>query len=318
MTARAAPPAAGRSPTGAPSFALLAQLWLREPDAALASAAAPALGVAPGEPAELAAAFSDLLLLNVYPYGTVFTGFAAELNGPGAPAMARLYAEHGYAPPELHAVAAPDHLGLALGLLGHLRARGAEAAFAQAGALVLPWAPLVCLAVRREPGAHPFYLALAEHTRAALFATGLAGGPRFGPEAGHVPGDVPDDVPLAQGEAEVRLRDVVAFFLAPARSGMFLSRGRLGHLARTLGLRLPFGARHEVAAALFTAAGESQRLLPLLGALQAEVAAWAEAYRAWASAYPGWAASAAAWLERTTAALGQLDLMRQQAEQPID
>ena len=68
----------------------LISLWLHEPDEALLARAQAELGLAAASPAELAPAFTHLFLLNVFPYGDVFTAPTAELNGPGAERAAPL------------------------------------------------------------------------------------------------------------------------------------------------------------------------------------------------------------------------------------
>ena len=118
---------------------------------------------------------------------------------------------------------------------------------------------------------------------------------------------MPDSAP----DAEVRLRDILRFFLSPAQCGVFLSRSRLGQMAKeVLGDRLPFGARFEVAEALFTAAGEAGEVERLLSALEGEVDAWAREYRAWAQVYPAWQPDAETWLARIAEATRRLGEMR--------
>lgn len=142
---------------------LLSRLWLREPDASMASA------------------YADLFLLNVYPYGTTFTDPSGELNGPAAEQAARRYEKGGFGPPELFEVGAPDHVGLCLGFLEHLGKKGETDV--EFSAYLLEWIPICCLAVEREPSAHPFYKAMAELTRQRLME------------------DIPDSLPLpARGE----------------------------------------------------------------------------------------------------------------------
>ena len=119
---------------------------------------------------------------------------------------------------------------------------------------------------------------------------------------------------LSQSEDEVRLHDVVRFLLAPARCGIFLSRSRLGQLAREMGLRLPFGSRFEVAEGLFGAAGESELIDRLLAALQAEIEAWAAHYRHWAERYARWRPNAELWLGHTAQSLRTLAELREIAE----
>lgn len=287
-------------------FALLSHLWLHEPQPETIARAGLELGLPPAEPMELASAYADVLLLNVYPYGTAFTDPAGELNGPAAQRLAGLYERQGYHPPELNAVGAPDHLGLCLGFLAHLDDKPPPLR-EEFIAAVSDWLPVCCLAVEREPSAHPFYRALAASTRDALWAS-LDSAPR------HLHGipSRPQLEPLRrQSEEEVRLRDIVRFFLAPARCGAFLSRSRWGQMARTLGLRLPFGSRFEVAETLFASAGEADQLERLLAELEVEIQAWAAEYRRWGDGHAAWRPHADAWLARTADAVGTLADMRQ-------
>jgi len=289
---------------------LLARLWLREPDADAERArlAASQLGLPAIEPAELATAYADLFLLNVYPYGTVFTDADGELNGPGAQAIASQYAANGYQPSELLEIGAPDHLGACLGFAAHLFDRQLD--LADFKAAFLGWAPVCCLSVEREPTAHTFYQALAKLTREWLLAQATGS-----PHAPHS-----DDALLFEllnsPDEEVRLRDLVRFFLAPARCGIFLSRGQLGCLALSLGQRLPFGSRFEVAEALFQVGGESGQIEPLIAALEAEINLWRMEYTRWAERYPHWQA-AEMWLARTARAAHQLSEMRKTVEADV-
>ncbi|MBI3362676.1 MAG: molecular chaperone TorD family protein, partial [Chloroflexi bacterium] len=100
-------------------FSLLSSLWLHEPDAETLARARSELDLPVAEPADLASAYADLFLLNVFPYGTVFTDPFGELNGPSAQNIAALYDSHGYHPPELSEVGAADHVGLCLGFVAH-------------------------------------------------------------------------------------------------------------------------------------------------------------------------------------------------------
>ncbi len=280
---------------------LIAALWLREPDDARLARATGELGLPVASPPELAPAFTHLFLLNVFPYGDVFTTPTAELNGPGADAAAQAYAAHGFALPELNEVAAPDHLGLQLAFLDHLAARNEAAARAAALADLLAWAPAACLAVQLEPDVHPFY-----HTLAGITLQGLL------EEAHRLPEEppllsTPDRGPLPDLEGELRLRDLVAYFLAPARCGLWLSRGRLGALARGLGLALPFGPRAEVAEALFAAAGSASHFGGLVAALTAELSMWNRGCCAWPPL------AAAGWVARQRQAERQLVLVGEAA-----
>ncbi len=308
---------AAHARTLTPPYSLLSHLWLHEPDAETIARAVVELGLPLADPTDLASAYTDVFLLNVYPYGTAFTDPSGELNGPEAQRVAALYEVHGYRPPELKSVGAPDHLGLCLGFL----------AAGQDGLLphIADWAPVCCLAVEREPSAHSFYRALASTTRQHLFVM-LSEAKSPGAETPSASsgqalrfaqgdGDnLQSEIYNLQSEDEVRLRHIVRFFLTPALCGVFLSRSRLGQMAKELGGRLPFGSRFEVAEMLFTYAGGGvEQLGQLLNALETEVAAWATAYRSWVEKHPAWRPIAEMWLARTAEAARQLNAMRRMA-----
>ncbi len=277
-------------------FDLLSRLWLHEPDSAAVARAVNELGLPTATPDELAVAYADLFLLNVYPYGTAYTDPDGELNAPEAHELATLFEAQGYCPPELNEVAAPDHLGLCLGFLSHVSSLPA----AEEPALNMPeWIPVCCLAVEREPTAHRFYRALARVTRDRLMAETLIPNTQY---------------PIHHSSfiihhSEVTLRDLVRFFLAPAQCGLFLSRSRLGQIANELGLGLPFSSRFEVAEALFASAG-AEHIERLIGKLSDEVKCWTAEYRSWAEAYPAWSPVASVWLARTAQSERTLSEMR--------
>lgn len=277
---------------------LLAQLWLREPDWAMVKLAHDQFGFPDSDPAELAGAFTDLFLLNVPPYGSVFLDSPSELNGSSAGDVRRVFAESGFEPAELAEVAAPDHLGLLIRWAdGH-----------ETGRLDLSWIPSCCLAVQREPTVHPFYAGLAVKT--------LEWAPTRTSETGD--GEFSDSLLLAirggSEDDEVGLGRVVRFLLTPARSGMYLSRGRIGAIAVELGLRLPFGSRFDVARSLFVAAGESEITAKLFEVLQAEVSWWEESCDRLARAEPGWYPVAGTWKSRLGTMRELLEAMREIAD----
>jgi TorA maturation chaperone TorD len=290
-----------------PSFGLLSRLWLAEPDARALDAARAIGSLSPhaGDVSALSAAYAELFLLNVYPYGTVFTDPSGELNAPGAEKAARRYEAAGYAPPEIFEVGAPDHAGLGLGLLAHLAERGdADGGFLSS---LLDWLPVCCLAVEREPSAHPFYRALGGLTRESLLEN-----------AGSAAASPPEPPEAVDAEAEIGLPDVVEYLVAPARSGFFLSRSAFGRISRSAGLQIPFGSRWDVAATMLSAAGESGRVPELLTLLEGEAAQWAEAFQQWSERYPGWVPFAERWLGRIASTRQRLDGMRVLSLRPLD
>jgi len=291
----------------------LARLWLHEPDSrALECAGALGLATSGSSLDELAAGFSELFLLNVYPYGSVFTDPSAELNGRFASWSASRYDRRGYVTAEFWDAGAPDHVGLCLGYLGHLEKLGeTDADFTRA---LQQWLPVCALAVERDPSAVALYRELAATTRALLLRE-EAGGPGLSAAGDAATDESPDGA--ASGE-EVHLSDVLAHLLAPARSGFFLSRARLGQIGLQSGMRLPFGGRYEVARALFAAAGESGRVAEVLGALSVEADAWDAAYAHWESEHPAWVRLAPPWRARIVRTRGRLAGMGDLLRRPLD
>lgn len=300
-------------------FDLLSQLWLHEPDADMLAAvrAIDAQGLHEphlAQPDELAVAYADLFLLNVFPYGTAFTDPFGELNGRAALHVAAQYEACDYAPQELTAVGAPDHLGLCLGFLAHLEQRGKLDATANFLSHFITWAPVCCFAVEREPTAHSFYRSIATLTREALLT-------KFSeqPDKLKPPAMEPHQLAIAESpsEDEVRLRDIVRFLMAAARCGIFLSRSRLGLWTQSLGSRQPFAARFNVAESMFETAGELGKVDVLLGMLAAEATLWQKAYQAWGLQHPAWQAFALPWLERIEATNQLLNRMQENLDHRV-
>jgi TorA maturation chaperone TorD len=270
---------------------------LHESNAETIARAVAELGLPSADPDELALAYADVFLLNVFPYGTVFADPESELNGPGAQQVAALYETHDYGPPELTSAGAADHLGLCLGFLP----------LEQDAILpyMIDWAPVCCLAVEREPSASPFHRALARVTREKLLT--LATSYRTLP--------VNNQLPITNNIAEeISLRDLIRFFLAPARCGVYFSRSKLGQMGKALGVRLPFGSRFDVAEMLFASAGDEGQVEKLIDALSAESESWALEYRGWAEMYPVWKPYAETWLARTADTRRTLTGMKQIVE----
>lgn len=251
---------------------------------------------------EAGAAYTDLLLLNVYPYASVYRDLPAELNGPSSLWVAGRFAAAGFAPQELETVAAADHVGLCLGYLDYSN----DAEFVR---FCLEWIPVWTLAVEREPAGDSFYPSLARETREELLARATTA---------LEPLDSGAESQAADPSEEVRLFDVVRYLLSPAECGFFLSRSRLGRIAREIGMRLPFNSRFDVAENLFASAGESGRLPELLGSLEREREGWDGAYEDLAREKPVWAAFAALWRRRTASAKSRLAEMNDLLAQPLD
>jgi nitrate reductase delta subunit len=290
-----------------PPLSLLSRLWLAEPDEKTLSLAREVGLACDDDPATLAAAWTDIFLLNVYPYGTAFTDLSGELNGPAAAATLARFEAAGYDPPELASAGAPDHAGLCLGFLAHVEGSGGEDPEFLAG--MFGWIPVCALAVERQPLAHPLYKSLAAATSEALLRRASVSA------ASSTPGF---EISAPPAEEEVGLSVVVRRLLAPAASGFFLSRSRLGEIALAAGMRLPFGSRHEVARALFEAAGESGRVEAILSGLRSEAAAWGAAYAGLSKAHPAWKSHARDWRLRLAATGELLSEMGRLLDTPLE
>lgn len=284
---------------------LLSRLWLHEPDQAVIEDAV-RHGAPRATPSQLATEFSDLLLLNVYPHASVFLDEDAELNGPAAEHVRQCFLEHSFDPPELRTVAAVDHAGLCLAFLARRSPNDSSPALTSFLHDLYSWLPLCCFALEREE--RPFHAWLAAETR--TYVLGLA--PKSEPDLTAVPSmqALPIDTD------EVTINDVVRFFLTPARSGLFLSRARLGFLALDLGLRLPFASRFDVMHALWSTAGDADLVLPLLNRLDRERLDWQSAVESWTRQFPYWRPWANAWLIRLNACRSRLQDMRAMASSP--
>jgi TorA maturation chaperone TorD len=289
-----------------PSLSTLSRLWLREPDAETLAAAAEA-GL-PGGGTDLAAAWTDLFLLNVYPYGTAFMDVSGELNRPEAARALSHYESAGYRPAELSSAGAPDHAGLCLGFLAHQAALGRQEP--EFLGWVLDWLPVCALAVVHQPSVHRFYGGLADATIETL----LRQEPSLSsPMASRPPGPAASQ----DREQELDLFSLIQFLLAPAASGFFLSRSRLGSLALEAGLRLPFASRFETARSLLEAAGECGRVEQVLEGLDREARDWDAAYASLALAHPSWRSRAAVWRGRLAATRERLARMGEAARGTI-
>jgi TorA maturation chaperone TorD len=321
------------------TFSLLSALWLREPDARTLSLSRqiPALATFCAGLGELAVAYTDLFLLNVYPYASVFLDPDGEMNGARAQEMRDVYEQHDYAPGALHEVGAPDHIGLMLGLLaqegrdetcGRRPGQGQRpcpskdipsaipAPFGRglrrAGLpYLLDWTPVLCLAVEREPAAHSFYRALASETRRVLFAENEPA--KLASRARRNGRFAESELELEFGAQfsgeETSLRSIVHRLLCPARSGVFLSRARLGAWARDLGVPLPFGSRFDVGVSLFEAAGVVDGTVRLVDWMMAEIEEWDAGFAAWSEA--GWGDYAVAWRARAASTIQMLAEMKE-------
>lgn len=222
--------------------------------------------------------FTELFLLQLYPYASVYLSDDGMLGGNPADRIAGFWRAVGHDPPP-----EPDHLSSLLSLLAALteeREREEDEATrllisnARSTLLtdhILSWVPPYLEAVRTQ--GTPFYQRwarlLTETLRGAHCAEGWPQAPGRGAPAGTHPhlGGVPSlDHPRTSGG-----EDFLSGLLAPARSGLILSRADLVRAARASNLGGRIGERRFQLKALF-----SQDAQATLEWLEAEAVRWAE------------------------------------------
>lgn len=293
--------------TAASRYRLLARLYLAEVDEETRQrlAASPDLAKLAPSPQALSGLrreYTHLFLVNVYPYESVFLDPSGLLNTDQTVGVAEAYARAGFDSPHLLRVGAVDHLGLELEFLAHLlETAGPARPFLEEH--LLHWAPGFCLAVERAARS-PTYRRLARATREALLG-------HYGKLGGGQIRRLPRHETPSLDQAD--LRGAVGFLIAPAHSGLFLSREDLRRLGQRLEVPLGIGERSRMLEQLLRAAGEFGLLRPLFEALIEEAGSWAEGYRRWSRDHPAWEPFAQAWLARLEATRVGLERLTEEA-----
>ncbi len=264
---------------------------LAEPPAPEHAAIAAALDL----PLPTAGDHTDLFVLQLPPYASIYLGAEGMMGGEARERVAGFWRALGLAPPS-----EPDHLAALLGLAAALADEEAaepdparrrlrrEARSALVWEHLLPWLPVY--AARAEEIGPPAYRPWAALLRSALL-TDLT------------PGSI---LPVHLREAPPLDRDDLDSFLAPARTGIVLARADLARIARAAGLGLRIGERRFVLRALL-----EQNAASTLQALAGEALAQARRWEADRSAlgeiaghWAGRAATTAGLLESLAAEAG--------------
>lgn len=302
-------------------YRLAADLFEREADAELLDVLSEVPGLSPYATPDAAARYTDVLVLNVYPFASVYLDADGALHAGRATFTAGVLRALGLRVHAREGVSA-DHVSVALEALAALLEREVDAdsdvdadraRHAQRTVLaehLLPWAPLFLGAVERvDDGLYRAVARTVETTlrrHAARLAALDAAPPEaappeptppeaapseshaadLAPPPGHdgdgtEPGDAADD-----GDGE----EPLAWLAAPARCGMFLARDDIAALAAQAGLPTRVGGRRFVLRQLGTAAAsgqeESEALRDALARFardrRRELDAWAEALPAFA------------------------------------
>jgi TorA maturation chaperone TorD len=259
------------------------------PERAGAGHVAAALGL--GELPEQSA-YTDTFIFQLYPYASVYLGAEGMMGGEARDRVAGFWRALGQTPPP-----EPDYLPVMLALYARLcdfevseprepeRAgwRGARRAFLWEH--LLSWLPAYLDKLAEV--APPFYRGWGKLLGAALAEEAQEVGPQ-------------SDLPLALREAapvpaprDTSAEEFLSSLLAPARTGMILTRSDLARAARSLGLGLRAGERRFALEAMF-----GQDAPAVLGWLSGEAREWAARHARHRDAY---GAVAAWWSERAAA-----------------
>jgi len=210
---------------------------------------------------------SELFLFQLYPYASVYTGVEGMLGGDAADRVAGFWRAVGMVPP-----AEPDHLGVLLALHAGLieaelrephkahRKMRREARKALLWEHLLSWLP-VYLDKLDELGGD-FYRSWGDLLTAALFEEADELGP-------------PDLLPLhlrttpGLPSVDSGAAELLPAILAPARSGLLLTRLDLARGAASIGVGLRMGERRFVLESML-----GQDASGTLGWLAGEARAW--------------------------------------------
>jgi TorA maturation chaperone TorD len=233
---------------------------------------------------EAAADQQHLFGFNVFPYQSIFLDPAGLLGGDESERVIHFYRQVGF--PGDSAGESADHIGHELGLLAFLSGAEADAweddladVADRMSALqmdflkqhLLRWLPPLALAIRQQGQA--FYTALAELTIATVAAhwsdVGQGTSPEFSLPA----------APDLLGDERTGLREIAAYMLAPAYSGIYLSRDDIGRLAQKQKLPRGFGQRQDMLLNLMRSAVNYEGVGTLLSSLQMLTVEWAAACR---------------------------------------
>lgn len=266
------------------------------------------------DPDEAAADHQHLFGFNVFPYECVFLDPSGQLGGDITTSAIRDYRQIGFDVGS--AVGSPDHISHELALLAfldqtetkaHEQNHPAQVALMQDyqrsffDKHILRWMPPLVLAIRDQ--FHPFYGALATVTLETLVAhrTILGGTPiaNF---------SLPEPPELLEDE-KTGLKEIVAFLLTPAFSGIYLGRDDIGRLARDHSIPRGFGERRQMLASLLRSAANYGDMGQVLSSLQALVTAWEISYQEMATSLEP-IVTAATWKKRVSTTAGMITHMR--------
>lgn len=248
-----------------------------------------------------ASEYTELFILQLYPYASVYLGTEGMMGGEARDRVAGFWRALGLVPP-----AEPDHLAVMLALYAQLaemedgeddalkRASWQRARKAFLWEHLLSWLPAYLIKLAEV--ANLFYRRWGELLSEALLAEARALGRQ---EA--LPLHLREAVGLVDprgGEVEEFLQSL----LSPVRSGMILVRSDLTRAARSLGIGLRMGERRFILKSLF-----GQEADKILYWLSEEATRWKERHRL----YHAWIGEIAeSWEKRAAATATLLEELR--------
>jgi TorA maturation chaperone TorD len=266
------------------------------------------------DPDEAAADHQHLFGFNVFPYESVFLDPSGQLGGDISTSVIRVFRQIGF---DVGSDSGnTDHIGHELALLAFLDKAETKAHEDNLPSEVevmqehqrsffdrhiLRWMPPLVLAVGDQ--SHPFYSALAAVTLETLVAHRkiLGGTPR-----GNFSLPKP---PVLLEDEKTGLKEIVAYLLTPAFSGIYLGRDDIGGLARDHSIPRGFGERRQMLTSLLRSAANYGDMGQVLSSLQVLVTTWEIAYQEMATS-PQPIITAATWKKRASATTGMITHIR--------
>jgi TorA maturation chaperone TorD len=237
----------------------------------------------PFQPDEAAADHQHLFGFNVFPFESIFLDVSGLLGGDVTDGVVASYQAAGFGGWETSEGA--DHIGHELSFVGSLcgaehdawedglpavarRMAGLQAEFLDRH--LLRWLPPLALAIRAHD--HPFYTAMVDLTLelATDHWGGAAGNSKVIFELPALPDLLEDE--------KTGLKEIAAYLLVPAYSGLYLSRDHIGRLARRHRLPRGFGGRQNMLLNLLRSAASYEGTGAILAALQVLADGWAGKY----------------------------------------
>ena len=267
----------------------------------------------PFDPDTSAASHVDLFQHNIFPYESFFLSDAGLLGGRDTAVVQQHYQQRGYSAASSGTEA--DHLGNQLGFLAFLTAAEADAWADnlphEAARLrthqqqflhshLLRWAIPCLLAIQQQPD--PFFATVAQLTLDLLLQDyeDLAETvcPEFSEGAVPPPNFLPPTQNILANE-KTGFKQIAHHLVAPALSGIVLSRSTIAQLARQHNLPRGFGGREQMLLNLLRTAVQYDTLPPLLTALQKTCQTWQSSYQQLAQSHPQAGPFLQPWQERT-------------------